>query len=121
MAYTAYDTDTSTGDNPSEFATTTKANIEAADLHHVGTGAPATGLANGRIWADSTAAALYILKLYQNSAWVSMMSHSATAHLCNSDLDLNGNEVLGLLLEALTSAQLSSRHVLPYGKRCIAS
>lgn len=108
MAYTLWDTDTSTGDSIAVAFTATKANVEAVDTAHLGSSAPATGLANGRRWADSTDTSLYVWKYRQNGAWVSGWSHSATAHLANAIIDGNGNEFQNLLLEAIATGSLST-------------
>lgn len=106
MAYTAWDTDTSTGDDPATFAATTKANVEAVDLHHIGTSAPSTGLANGRVWFDNTTASKILRKYYQNSAWVTDWATSATAHIAVQNVDFDGNEALNILAEKVATGSL---------------
>lgn len=109
MAFTAYDTDTSTGDTDAEFAAATKDRTDALVNHHLSGSSPA-GFTNGWLWFDSTTATFYGLKFGQNAGTAQLIGwdSSTSRHRVVANLDLDSNQLVNARFKNVATGSLTA-------------
>ena len=109
MTAFTWDTDTSTGNDPADFAAITKDSITDLLTSHLGTSAPAA-FADGVFWLDSTTSTRYIPKFGQNSGTGILIGYDASAstHIAFANLDMDQNQMLNMRIEQLATGSLTA-------------
>lgn len=107
MAWSLYDTDTSTGDKFSEFAQATKDRTDALRINELGAADPAN-LTNGMTWLVSISATEYERRAYVDGAVVALYRIVKTGNKLKlvQPLDFDANQAVGFILERLVTANL---------------